>query len=106
MSTWLPWPRRPRRLRRSTAEHPTALADRRLPDRAGQDVRRFQAHQVIFTPLPLRVGGETIPVPEPGPFQLVTDAAGVGERGLTPLQRQIVAKCRLRFVRQVVGRPV
>jgi hypothetical protein len=79
--------------------------DRRLPSRARQDVRRLEAHQVVFTPVALRIGGETIRVPKPGTFQLVPDAAGVGEPGLPHLQRQMVAKCRLRFVRQVVGRP-
>ena len=37
---------------------------------------------------------------------LVPDATGVAEPGLPHLQRQVVAKRRLRFVRQLVGRPV
>jgi predicted chitinase len=54
----------------------------------------------------LRIGGETIRVPEPGTFQLVPDGAGVGEPGLPHPQRQVVAKCLHRLARQVVGRPV
>src|ERR1035438_3790173 len=63
-------------------------------DNLRHDVRRLQAHQVVFTPVPLRIGGKTIRVPEPGTFQLVPDAAGVGEPGLPHLQRPIVTQDR------------
>lgn len=53
---------------RANGRATSAAPDRRLPSRARQDVRRLQAHQVVFTPVPLRIGGETIRVPEPGTF--------------------------------------
>jgi len=45
----------------------------------GQDVRRFEAHQVVFGPGPVRIGREPERVAEPGVFQLVPDTAGVRE---------------------------
>jgi hypothetical protein len=62
-----------------------AAPDRWLASHGWQDVRRLQAHQVVFTPVPLRIGGETIRVPEPGTFQVVPDATGVAEPGLPHL---------------------
>ena len=55
-------------------------------DRAGQDVRRLEAHEVVFAPAQFRIGGDAVRVPEPGAFQLVADATGVGERGW-PIRR-------------------
>ena len=51
--------------------------------RAGQDVRRLEAHQVVFGPVPLRIGREPERVAEPGVFQLVPDTAGVAEPRLS-----------------------
>jgi hypothetical protein len=48
-----------------------------------QDVRRLEAHQVVFGPLPLRIGREPERVAEPGVFQLVPNTAGVGEPRLS-----------------------
>ena len=45
-------------------------------------------------------------MPEPGTFQRVADAASAGELRPCHLLRQVVAKCRHRRGRQVVGRLV
>jgi solute:Na+ symporter, SSS family len=74
--------------------------------RAGEDVHRLQAHEVVLAPRALRVGGKAVRVPEPGPLQLVTDAARVGEARLPHAQGQVVPERRLGLVREVVGRAV
>ena len=72
---------------------------------AGKDVLGLQAHQVVEPPVAVLVGGEPVSVPEPGPLQLVADAAGVGEQGLVHPAHEVFAERGLRLVREVVAGP-
>ena len=72
------------------------------PRSARRDVRRLQAHQVVFSPGAIRFGGEAVGMPEPGALKRVADAAGVGELRLRLLERQVIAERLPGLRRQVV----
>ena len=74
--------------------------------RAGQDVDGLQAHEVVLGAAPLGFGGQPVRVPEPGPLQLVADAAGVGEPRLPHAQGQVIAESHLGLGGKVIGRAV
>jgi len=75
-------------------------------ERAGQDVDGLQPHEVVPAPAQLRLGGQPVRVPEPGPLQFVADAAGVGESRLPHAQGQVFAEYQLRVGGKVIRRAV
>jgi hypothetical protein len=71
-----------------------------------KDVRGLDAHQVIAAAAQLRVGSQPVSMPEPGAFQLVSHAPGIGESRLFHPDGQVLAECRFRLAGKIVRRVV
>src|SRR6516225_7174355 len=96
-------PPAPLRLAELCGRAAVLFVDRRPGEgRAGEDVQGLQAHEVIPAAAQLRIRREAVRVAEPGAFELVADAPGVGEAWLPHPEGQVLPERLFRLVGEIV----